>query len=212
MSYLSLLRRGESQRVVQQSRFLGIAAPVDSEEAADLLLEQIRAEYPTASAIAWAYIIDVYVQRLSDGGEPSGTAGMPILSVLQKRGLTRCLCAVVRWFGGIKLGAGGLARAFSGCGIDALDNAGTALWCPTMDFDIRIDYGDLGKVEHKLLDHPFQRLDTSFTDQVTLTMRAKADDVRQMLDLFDEWTGANMLAQSVGDVYDYPWQTDAPEA
>ena len=139
MSYLSLLRRGESQRVVQKSRFFGIAAPVDSEESADLLLEQIRAEYPTASAIAWAYIIDVNVQRFSDGGEPSGTAGMPILSVLQKRGLTRCLCAVVRWFGGIKLGAGGLARAFSGCGIDALDNAGTALWCPTMDFDIRID-------------------------------------------------------------------------
>lgn len=210
MSYLSLARRGESRRVVQKSKFLGVAAPVAGEQQAIALIEALRAQNPTASALAWAYIIDVNVQRFHDGGEPSGTAGMPILSVLQKRGLTRCVCAVVRWFGGIKLGAGGLARAFSGCGTDALDNAGTALWCPTADYDVRIDYADLGKIEYKLADYPFQRLDTVFTDAVTLTMRVKNEDARQMLDLFDEWTGANMMAQSVGDVYDYPWAVDPP--
>jgi uncharacterized YigZ family protein len=210
MSYLCFARRGESTRVVQKSKFLGVAMPISSEAEAQEVLAQLRETYATASAIAWAYIIDVNIQRFHDGGEPSGTAGMPILSVLQKRGLTRCFCAVVRWFGGIKLGAGGLARAFSGCAADAMDNAGTALWCPTAQYDVRIDYADLGKIEYRLAEYPFERLDTVFTDAVTLRMRVKAEQARQMLNLFDEWTGANMLAEPVGDVYDYPWQVDTP--
>ena len=190
-----------------------VTAPgsLPSVEEAEFAIEMLHEEHPTASAIAWAYIIDVNVQRFHDGGEPSGTAGMPILSIMQKKGLTRCLCAVVRWFGGIKLGAGGLARAFSGCGADAIKDAGTASWCETVNYDIRIGYGDLGRVEYKLADYPYERLDTVFTDAVTLTMRAKLSEKDTMLRLFDEWTGANMEATQNGDIYDYPWQIDVSE-
>lgn len=211
MAYISLAKRGESRVEINKSKFLGVAMPVSSVEEAEFAIEMLHEEHPTASAIAWAYIIDVNVQRFHDGGEPSGTAGMPILSIMQKKGLTRCLCAVVRWFGGIKLGAGGLARAFSGCGADAIKDAGTASWCETVNYDIRIGYGDLGRVEYKLADYPYERLDTVFTDAVTLTMRAKLSEKDTMLHLFDEWTGANMEAVQNGEIYDYPWQIDVSE-
>ena len=205
MAYSSFAKRGQSSLVVQKSRFIGIAVPVATEADAQQMIETLRSEYPTASAIAWAYIIDANVQRFHDGGEPSGTAGMPILSVIQKRKLTHSFCAVIRWFGGIKLGAGGLARAFSGCAIDAMDDAGTANWCETVDCRIRIDYADLGKVEYKLADYPYVRMDTVFTDAVELCMRVKETEVQNMISLFENWTGAKMKVMDIGEPFDYPW-------
>ena len=208
MAYSSFAGRGQSSLVVQKSKFIGIAESVATEADAQQLIETLRSEYPTASAIAWAYIIDSNVQRFHDGGEPSGTAGMPILSVIQKRGLTHSFCAVIRWFGGIKLGAGGLARAFGGCAIDAMDDAGTAYWCETVDCRIRIDYGDLGKVEYKLADYPYQRTDTVFSDAVELCMRVKETEKERMIALFENWTAAKMQVVSVSAPYDYPWEEE----
>lgn len=97
---------------VQKSKFLCFLFPVTNMESVNNLLDDIRKRYPDATHHCYAYIIDNY-KRCSDDGEPSGTAGMPILNVLEKQNLNFILCIIVRYFGGILLGAGGLVRAYT---------------------------------------------------------------------------------------------------
>lgn len=112
--------------VISRSKFITYCFKIDSAEAANACLEELRREHPFATHICFAYVADASgnVQKFSDDGEPKGTAGIPILDVLQKRGLKYALIAVVRYFGGVKLGAGGLVRAYSGAASAALDKNG----------------------------------------------------------------------------------------
>lgn len=123
MSYRTLARRADHEDVVQNSRFLATVAPVRSVAEAAQLLEEVRALHPDASHHCWAYRVAAD-QRFSDDGEPGGTAGRPMLEVLLKRDLDRVAAVVVRYFGGRKLGAGGLARAYGGAVARAVRAAG----------------------------------------------------------------------------------------
>lgn len=98
--------------IIQKSEFIGILVPLQSKQEIVTKLEQVKQQYPNATHYCYAYIYD-QKKYCSDDGEPSGTAGMPILNVLEKRSLNHILCIVVRYFGGIKLGAGGLVRAYT---------------------------------------------------------------------------------------------------
>lgn len=99
---------------IKKSKFLGYAFEIENEKDAQKYLEDLKKQHKKARHIAWAFIISTpHQEKCNDDGEPSGTAGRPILNVLQKRGLSNKMVAVVRYFGGIKLGAGGLVRAYS---------------------------------------------------------------------------------------------------
>ncbi len=111
--FTTLAKESRHSTVVKNSEFLGFAAPSPTREAALLWLEDIRGRYPDASHVCWAYKIGVEY-RFSDDGEPSGTAGAPIFRVLELSGLDFLTVAVVRFYGGTNLGAGGLARAYGG--------------------------------------------------------------------------------------------------
>ena len=107
----SLISKNSNEFIIKNSRFICILIPISSDDISQYL-ESIKLEYPKASHYCYAYIYnDIY--RSSDDGEPGGTAGMPILNVLQKEDVINTLCVVVRYFGGIKLGAGGLVRAYT---------------------------------------------------------------------------------------------------
>lgn len=109
---------------IKKSKFIGIKFSVKTAEDVQTILQDLKKQHKKARHIAWAYIISSpHQEKYSDDGEPSGTAGKPILNVLQKRGEINCLVAVVRYFGGIKLGAGGLVRAYSKATTDALEVA-----------------------------------------------------------------------------------------
>ncbi len=123
MSYRTLARRADHEDVVLGSRFLATVAPVHSVDEATALLAALRARHPDASHHCWAYRV-AEEQRFSDDGEPGGTAGRPMLEVLLKRDLDRVAAVVVRYFGGRKLGAGGLARAYGGAVARAVQAAG----------------------------------------------------------------------------------------
>ena len=128
---------GEDEFVEKKSRFIGRIWPVDSEEEALKHIQEMKKQHYDATHNCWAYVIKDGAVRFSDDGEPGGTAGMPMVQVLQREGLFNVVCVVTRYFGGILLGAGGLVRAYTKGAKIAVDAAGksmkrvwTALYVP----------------------------------------------------------------------------------
>lgn len=125
--YVTVAAEGVHETEVNRSRFRCVLAPAATEAEAREVLARVRGEHPTASHHCWAYVIgaDAAVQRAGDDGEPGGTAGAPMLQMLTRREIRYVVAVVSRWFGGTKLGAGGLIRAYGGAVGAALDSLGT---------------------------------------------------------------------------------------
>ena len=125
--YLVPTQFGEDEFYEKKSHFIGRAWPVESEEEALEKIQQMKKQHNDATHNCWAYIIKDGAVRFSDDGEPGGTAGMPMLQVLQREGLYNIVCVVTRYFGGILLGAGGLVRAYTKGAKIAVDAAGKSM-------------------------------------------------------------------------------------
>ena len=117
---------GEAEYVEKRSRFLGHVRPVESEEEARAFIAEMKKTYYDARHNCWCYLLKDGPERYSDDGEPQGTAGIPMLEVFRREGVTNLVCVVTRYFGGVLLGAGGLFRAYTKSAKDALDAAGLA--------------------------------------------------------------------------------------
>lgn len=152
MDYLSLGKSIDHEVVIQKSRFIGLTYLISDEEELSLCLEDARERYPNATHYCYGAVIglDGLLQRFSDDGEPSGTAGMPILQVLLQKEIKNVLVVVVRYFGGIKLGAGGLVRAYRRTATEAVNQAGVVKMVLSSRAVVSIDYNLLGSVEHFL--------------------------------------------------------------
>ena len=125
--YLVPTAFGEDEFIEKKSRFIGRLWPVETEEAALEKIQEMKKQHYDATHNCWAYIIHGGAVRFSDDGEPGGTAGMPMLQVLQREGLHNCVCVVTRYFGGVLLGAGGLVRAYTKGAKIAVDAAGKSM-------------------------------------------------------------------------------------
>ena len=134
---------------IRKSRFIGIATPVADREAALLVLDRLRAGHPGATHVCWALLAGGQ-SGMSDDGEPSGTAGRPILEVLRHHDLDGVLAAVVRYYGGIKLGAGGLVRAYTDAIASAMQLAQRVERIAYTELAIEIDYPDETRIRHWL--------------------------------------------------------------
>ena len=144
-----LLALKDSYRVkhrIQRSTFIGFAFPVISEEEVKEHLRSLRREYPDATHIPYAYVLADGKSFASDDGEPRHSAGDPMLAVIKGKGVVNVLIAVVRYFGGVKLGIGGLMRAFSGVAKDLLDHAELEPFIPKKRLLIEVPYEYLGVV------------------------------------------------------------------
>lgn len=130
---------------IKKSRFIGTAAPVESAEAAALFVERVHAENRKARHVAYAFITDD-LTKFSDDGEPQGTAGKPILSVLEKNGLSKSVITVTRYFGGILLGAGPLTGAYTKAAADAVAAAPIDIYCMAKTAEITVPYNLYGKI------------------------------------------------------------------
>jgi uncharacterized YigZ family protein len=163
------------------SRFLAVVTPAADETAAKKILAELRQRHPDATHHCWAWRLGRPPQeRSSDAGEPAGTAGVPILQVLRGAELSDVLAVVVRWFGGTKLGKGGLARAYAGATREAVAALKVARRVPTVRRWLELPYDRLGAV--KRLVHPpaVELVDESYGDEVRLELRIQSDRLEEV--------------------------------
>jgi len=168
--YRTVKQRARHEVVIQKSRFIGDAFHVSSEQEALQKLHDIKSEFSDATHHCYAYIVgqESLTQRFNDDGEPGGTAGMPILQVIQNRGLTNVLVVVTRYFGGIKLGANGLVRAYSKTAAEVLDRAGTKEMVLSPSGMVYLDYSFIGQVEYFLRQKGVHIVDMKYSDKVII--------------------------------------------
>ena len=140
--YKLVKNQARTETVINKSRFIGTSFSCSSEEEARKIVEQIRKEYSDATHNCYAFIFDTLgnSMRYSDDGEPQGTAGLPILEVIKNKGLVNTGVVITRYFGGIKLGAGGLVRAYAGAAADVLNNSEIVEMCEGVIFNVIVDY------------------------------------------------------------------------
>ena len=164
---------------VQRSRFLAYAVRAEDEEDVRTWLQGIKKEHYEARHSPYAMVLGTRAdrQRSSDDGEPGGTAGSPILETVKARGITNAAVAVVRYFGGIKLGAGGLIRAYAHAAGLALDAAQKVRMTPLQTLCVVIDYDLLAAAERYVRDMALLTGETSYAEAVTLTLLAPPDDI-----------------------------------
>lgn len=176
--YKTLLTRASDEFIIKKSRFIGYGAPAASEEEALGFLADVRSAHKDASHHCYAYIIgaNMGVMRYSDDGEPGGTAGMPIIEVMKARQVTNACVVVVRYFGGVLLGAGGLTRAYSQGAATAINAAGVGEVSPTRRYLMEVPYPMLGRVEYLLKSLPVIVEDKQFSDAIVMTLIVRARD------------------------------------
>ncbi|CAM3505099.1 MULTISPECIES: YigZ family protein [Paenibacillus] len=169
--YKTVRQAGSKEIVIKKSRFIGHVMPVATEEEAIAFIEDIKKKHWNATHNCSAYMIGERdeIQKQSDDGEPSGTAGKPILEVIRSQGRKNIAIVVTRYFGGIMLGAGGLIRAYTDGAVAAIESGDPITRVLHREVFVELDYTWLGKVENELRNRGVRMGETGFADTVTLT-------------------------------------------
>jgi len=184
MSYQTLKRAVTTRLEIKKSEFISYAYPVISREQAMFHVEQLREQYPDARHFCWAYIIgdpdNTTSAGFDDDGEPSGTAGRPILNVLQHKSIGNVIIIVVRYFGGIKLGAGGLTRAYAGSAQAAVDEMVLNPYVPMTQIRILAEFATEAQCRYIIESLGGHIDDVAYSKQVTLTATLAEADVENL--------------------------------
>lgn len=192
---ITILKNGVADFTVQRSRFIAYAAAVKSEDEARAFLAHIRKEHYDARHCCSAWILgaDGARQKSSDDGEPGGTAGMPILEVLKRRELTDAMIVVVRYFGGIKLGAGGLTRAYAHAAAIGLDASTLARRILLRRLNVTVGYETLASVEHWARKKNLRTGEAVYAEKVTLPLLVEPDACDNAIKELTDLTAATAL-------------------
>ncbi|MDA3973037.1 YigZ family protein [Enterococcus thailandicus] len=179
--YLTVKEDGQSEIEIKKSRFICSFKRVTTEEEAKMFIQAIKKEHWKANHNCSAFVIGdkSEIQRSSDDGEPSGTAGIPMLEVLKKNELINVVAVVTRYFGGIKLGAGGLIRAYTQAVSHGLTEIGIVEGTLQQEFAVAITYPQLGKLENFLELQQVTVKETRYTDQVIVVCMVDETDISQ---------------------------------
>ena len=188
--YWTVAGESRDEFIERKSRFIGYIIPVQTEAQAIKYIEYMRKKYWDATHCVYAYVLrDGMTRRYSDDGEPQGTAGVPMLDVLIREGLTDVCVIGVRYFGGILLGGGGLVRAYGHTAKIAVDSATRLHMCESAHLQIRIPYQLYGKASNELGRRDVQLQPPQFSDTVLLDLYVKTQDEESILSFFTELTG-----------------------
>ena len=166
----------------KKSRFIGNAYPVADETEAKRFVEDIRQRYPDANHNVFAYRITGdgnLIMKYDDDGEPSGSSGKPVFKVLELKGLDNVVVIITRYFGGIKLGFGGLSRAYKQTAIEAIDDAGIVEQRPTKEMKIVVDYRNMQFVKH-IIENTATILDEHYSDIVEIVVAIAEDKTDEL--------------------------------
>ena len=194
---------GSAEIVEKKSRFIGEVFPVEHEEEAMQLLEQVKKKYWDATHNCSAYVIGEHyeVQRCSDDGEPSQTAGKPMLDVLMGEGLMDVCAVVTRYFGGTLLGTGGLVRAYSGAVKEGLANAQILEKKQGVRMEVITDYNGVGKIQYLAAQEGIDTLDSQYTDKVVFIFLVPGEQEESFKAKLVESTNGRAVIRTDGEVY-----------
>jgi uncharacterized YigZ family protein len=181
-----------NELVIQKSRFIGYVKRVETEEEAQAFIQEIKKKHYDATHNCSAYLIGEHdqIQKANDDGEPSGTAGIPILEVLKKQQLKDTAVVVTRYFGGIKLGAGGLIRAYGNTTSQAIKATGVVKRQRMQGFSIIVDYTLSGKLEHAFRQSNYILKTINYTDKVEFIVYVEVGQEKEFREFIVDHTNA----------------------
>ena len=193
--YRTLGQVGVDEFTVNKSRFIGYASPAGSEQEALDFIRQIREKHRDASHNCYAYIIgeNQGIMRYSDDGEPSGTAGMPMLDVIRNMGLVYCVVVATRYFGGVLLGTGGLVRAYTQSCKIALTAAQPVVMKRTNVYPCLLPYACWDRLNHYIESSPVRLTDIDYADQIRFRLEVTAEEATHVLDEILNVTGRKIV-------------------
>ena len=178
----------------KKSVFIGQVFYAKTVDEAMEKVQSVRNAHPDATHVCWAYSVCGGTQRrASDDGEPQGTSGVPMLQMMVKEGITNVVVVVTRYFGGIKLGTGGLVRAYTNTAKAALEDAGIHHVKDQTVIVASMDYTHLGKLQNEEKDGYFTIADTAYTDVITVTLHAEPEDADRVKGFLSELTGGKYI-------------------
>ncbi len=199
MGIVTLNKHAEVRFVEKRSEFIGNAAPVQSDEEAVAFVNEIRKKYPDARHNVYAYTVaENNITRYSDDGEPKGTAGIPVLEVIKKNSITNCAVVVTRYFGGILLGAGGLARAYTKSAADAVEAAEIVTYKDVVKFTVACSFSDSEKVRYELSKTDVITEGTDYGDGVIYRLAAEDELYARVEKILTEATAARVRIEKQG--------------
>lgn len=197
--YTTVKNFGESELIIQKSRFLTYVKRAETETEALDFIQEIKKMHHSATHNCSAYLIGEHdsIQKANDDGEPSGTAGVPMLEVLKKQGLKDTVVVVTRYFGGIKLGGGGLIRAYGRATSEGITATGVVERRQHHLMKVTIDYTWLGKIENEARQSVYPLKEMAYADNVDLFMYVPVADVTKFIEWMTELTNGQAQIVSV---------------
>ena len=194
---------GESEYVIQKSRFLTYVKRTETEEEAIHFINDIKKLHHNATHNCSAYLIGAHdeIQKANDDGEPSGTAGVPMLEVLKKQGLKDTAVVVTRYFGGIKLGSGGLIRAYGRATSEGIEATGVVERRLHNVMKVAIDYTWLGKVENEIRQSEYPLKEIQYTEDVELYIYVPVEKIDPFTDWITEITNGQSTITSSAQLF-----------
>ncbi|MFN2382178.1 MAG: YigZ family protein [Guyparkeria sp.] len=192
----------ERELEIKKSRFIARAGLVKDRQAALAFVDTVKADYPDARHHCWAYLVGnpstAASAAMNDDGEPSGTAGKPILNVIQHKGIGDLIVVVTRYFGGVKLGAGGLVRAYSGATQQVLADLPLTEHRPQCTFALRFGFADEQPLRHWSAQHGAQLLSIEYGPRVSAHLAVPLEQI----EAFEAFLGAQGIEADIGEGID----------
>lgn len=202
-NYYTIKKDAVGQLIINKSRFIGHVSRVATEEAAHAFIQQIKKKHHDATHNCSAYMIGEHnqIQKANDDGEPSGTAGVPMLEVLKKQNLKDTIIVVTRYFGGIKLGAGGLIRAYGSTTTEAINSAGVVDRQLMQGFSVVVDYSMLGKLENTLRNSEYVLETINYSETAEFIVYVRDGQEQQFRDWIVDLTSNQVTFAEKGTAY-----------
>lgn len=202
-SYRVLLEGGEGEIVEKKSRFIATIRRVESEEEAIAFIEEMKKKYWDARHNCSAFVIGSRAEltRCSDDGEPSGTAGRPMLEVLLGDGVRNIAVVVTRYFGGVLLGTGGLVRAYTQAVKEGLENSLIGTMCHGFEVELKTDYNGVGKILYILGQHGISAYESDYGADVALKIRFRSELAEGLQKELTEATSGRIQWEKIGEGY-----------
>lgn len=202
--YSTVLGMGQAEQVIEKSRFITYVKPVETKEEADAFVGEIRKKHKDATHNVPAMVLGDHfqVQWASDDGEPQGTSGAPMVQMLVQEGITNVVVVVTRYFGGIKLGTGGLVRAYTSSAKQGLAAAGI---CDVQEMQVteyRVDYAVFNKIQNSPFTYPVKFANIVYADAVTFELVTNPEDTAAVSEVITGFSGGKAEKLSEGVRYE----------